>query len=574
MARETHNVGGNKAELRQWLDTRRKSLESSRLPFESLWRELRSNFEPYLGRALDPNNPDDRLASREDDKIYNTEPRILLHRMAAGLQSGITSQAQQWFRLRCRDTRLSEASTVRRWLDKSTEAVNALFARSNVYPALDQIYLHLGCFGNSAALALPDDEFGMHMHVIDEGAYWIAENRRGRIDTLLRRMEMTLSVAAAEFGVQLLPESEQERIKNGRHEDRLTVWHLIAPNDGKRFKGIPADSRPFVSVYWLEGKHNNDAEAGIVAIRSFGYNPIIAPRWFVFGSAYGIGCGQIGLSDAKQLQALEFDKLKLIEQEVDPSLIAPDSMKDEPIFSGPGGVTYYPEQGQRGSPAIGRLFDSRTQIDAILLAIQATEGRLARTFYSDLFAMLINLNMRPKQMTAREVQELASEKVALLGPILTRLNTDMLDPLVDAGFAIAAAQGLLPQAPDIIQGQDLRVEYVSSLHMEQQSATRLGGLIRLAEFTGAIAGFIPTVVDKLDGDQTIDIAAQVLVEHGVVRDDKAVAALREERARQQAAQEQQAAMAQQAKAVKDLSQSPVGQEGQTALDVAIQQPGV
>ncbi len=571
MARFRHKA--DPQDLRTWLDKRKQSLEAARTPFESLWRDIRLHYEPYLGKALIEGNPDERAAAREDEKIINTEPRILLHRMAAGLQSGITSQARQWFRLRCQDAKMSEAASVRAWLDRTTEAVNSMFNRSNVYPALDQIYLHLGCFGSSAALAMPDDETGMHVQVIDEGAYWFAENRRGRIDTLLRKIEMTLGNAAAEFGEGWLPTETAERIKNGRNEDRITIWNLVCPNDGhKRFADVPKE-RQFVSIYWADGRKEADGNAGIVAIRSFGYNPIIAPRWFVFGSAYGIGCGQIGLADAKQLQTLELDKLKMIEQEVDPAIVAPASMKDEPIYTGPGGVTYYPDTMQSGRPVVGRLFELRQQIEAVLLAITATEGRLSRTFYSDLFAMMINLNMRPKQMTAREVNELAAEKIALLGPILTRLNTDMLDPLVDAGFSILASSGELAEAPEEIQGQNLRVEYVSSLHMEQQSATRLSGLIRVAEFTGMMAQFVPTVVDKLDADQAVDIAAQTLAEHGVIRDDKTVAKIREERMRQQQAAEQRAvdaqSMANIAKAAKDLSQARIGTG--SALDAAIEQ---
>lgn len=571
MARFRHKA--DPQDLRTWLDKRKQSLEAARTPFESLWRDIRLHYEPYLGKALIEGNADERAAAREDEKIINTEPRILLHRMAAGLQSGVTSQARQWFRLRCQDAKMSEAASVRAWLDRTTEAVNSMFNRSNVYPALDQIYLHLGCFGSSAALAMPDDETGMHVQVIDEGAYWFAENRRGRIDTLLRKIEMTLGNAAAEFGEGWLPTETAERIKNGRNEDRITIWNLVCPNDGhKRFADVPK-GRQFVSIYWADGRKEADGNAGIVAIRSFGYNPIIAPRWFVFGSAYGIGCGQIGLADAKQLQTLELDKLKMIEQEVDPAIVAPASMKDEPIYTGPGGVTYYPDTMQSGRPVVGRLFELRQQIEAVLLAITATEGRLSRTFYSDLFAMMINLNMRPKQMTAREVNELAAEKIALLGPILTRLNTDMLDPLVDAGFSILASSGELAEAPEEIQGQNLRVEYVSSLHMEQQSATRLSGLMRVAEFTGMMAQFVPTVVDKLDADQAVDIAAQTLAEHGVIRDDKTVAKIREERMRQQQAAEQRAvdaqAMANTAKAAKDLSQARIGTG--SALDAAIEQ---
>lgn len=543
------------SKLKQWLTKRKASLENARTPVEGKWHDLRLYYEPYLGTALLSETPS-RDTGISDGKIINSEPRILLHRLAAGLQSGITSQAQQWFRLRAQDPDLNKYAAVRQWMDECTDIVSSLFARSNVYPALDQVYLHLGCFGTSSSIITPRAaEASMHMQVLDEGSYWIAQDRFGRVNTLLRRTEMTAASVAEEFGTGWTPEKLRQTLNEGRHEEPQIVWHLIFPNTGN-LPDVPA-GRSFASIYWIDA--NEEPNDGILAIRSFDYNPIVAPRWMVFNSAYGVGCGHIGLPDAKQLQAMEFDKLKVIEEEVDPPLMAPDTMKDEPIRTGPGGVTYYPAQiglnnaAQR--PGIGRLYDKQQKLEAILLGIDATEQRLARTFYSDLFALMISLNLKPKQMTAREVQELSAEKVALLGPILTRLNTDMLGPLVDAGFQIALQHGLIPDPPSSIQGAIMQIEYVSALHMERQAASRMGGIVRLAEFVGSMSPMVPTIVDKLNADKMVDVLAQSIPEHGVVRDQREVDEMRAERARMMQQEQEQQAAALYARAAKDLSQA-------------------
>ena len=185
--------------------------------------------------------------------------------------------------------------------------------------------------------------------------------------------------------------------------------------------------------------------------------------------------------------------------------------------------------------------------------------------------MMINLNLQPKPMTAREVNELSGEKVALLGPILTRLNNDLLNPLVDAVYAIAIDKGAVAEAPEMLQGQELKVEYVSSLHVEQAASSRLSGLYRIAEFTGALAQFKPNVVDKLDADEMLDVAAKVLVEHGVVLDDDEVQHIRAARAKQAQAAMQAEMQAKQmpamARAAKDLGQTPLGNGN--ALEAAL-----
>lgn len=561
----------NTNELRTWLNKRKSSLEKRRQPFEALWKELREYYEPTLGKGLLEGDPEQVASQRDDEKILNTTPRLLLHRMAAGLQSGITNQSRRWFNFAAIDKNLQEYAAVREWLDKTAEAVSSVMNRSNVYPALDQTYLHLGQFGTSAGIIYPDEEATVHVSMVDAGDYWLGDDKRGRVTSILERKSMTLDQIVEEFGKGWTPDRIHERIKQGRGDERETVLHLVQKHIRPDLVKDIAKDRKFMSIYWLDGQGRGDHNDGILAIRSFSYNPIIAPRWWTNNSVYGIGCGQLGLGDTKQLQQLEADKLRLVELEVDPPMQAPASMKGTPIETGAGGLSYYGDFQGKGAP-VTRLFETRQQIQGLLEAIASTEQRLRQTFYADLFALMINLNMRPKQMTAREVNELSSEKVALLGPILTRLNTDLLNPLVDAVFAIAIEQGLVEEAPPILQGQELKVEYVSSLHVEQAAASRLTGLYKIAEFTGMLAQIAPSAVDKLDVDQMVDVAATSLVEFGVVRDDKKVAALRQVRHEQEVQMAQAQAQAQQAKqmasAAKDLSQTPVGQGG-TALDAIL-----
>ena len=398
-------------ELRTWLNKRKSSLEQRRLPFESLWKDIREYYEPTLGKGLLEGDPEQVASQRDDEKILNTTPRLLLHRMAAGLQSGITNQSRRWFNFAALDNDLTEYSAVRQWLDSTAEAVSSAMNRSNVYPALDQTYLHLGQFGTAAGIIYPDDENTVHLRMIDCGNYWLGDDKRGRVTSVLERISMTLDQVVEEFGKGWTPDRIIERIKNGKGDERVTVWHLVQKHTRPDLIKDIAKDRKFMSIYWLDGQGRGDHNDGILAIRSFSYNPIIAPRWWTNNSVYGIGCGQLGLGDTKQLQQLEADKLRLVELEVDPPMQAPASMKGTPIETGAGGLSYYGDFQGKGAP-VTRLFETRQQIQGLLEAISATEQRLRQTFYADLFALMINLNMQPKQMTAREVNELSSEKVA------------------------------------------------------------------------------------------------------------------------------------------------------------------
>lgn len=584
--------------LSKWLRRRKASLEDARAPHEAKWKDIRLYFDPSLGRALlrhtDPNRA---AAPRDDDKLVNSYPRQLMRRLSAGLQSGITNPAREWFKLSGRSTASREREG-RNYLDRATETLQSVISASNVYPALALMYCQLAAFGTACALLVPDEESVLRLIVLDCGAYWIAENRRGSVDVLLRRSAYTVEQVVLEYGLEVLPDRIKTKWDHGRLDEYVTVWNYIAPiesmpeNVRPLLEGTNDDGARFVSVHWMDDK----AGDGILAVRRFFYNPIICPRWTLSqGGPYGTGVGEHALGDLKQLQMLEIAKLKIVEQEVDPAMIAPETMKGMPIDTGPGGISYYKELlgqgGMGGNIPVQRLFETRESLEAVLRAIEDLRIRLDQECYADLFAMMLNLDQRQgsREMTAAEVNELASEKVSLLGPILTQLNTDLLDPLVNGVFMICYdkaqeemaltgedASGLA-SPPSSLLDTEFEVEYQSSIHVAQQSTTRLAGFIQLQQFVGSWMQIDSQCADALDIDGIIQTAAETMHEYGCVRSKKEIDEVRGGRA---AAQEQQMRLAQQQQRIdsakaqseiaRNLAQAKVAQ-GATAFDAV---PGV
>ncbi len=599
----------------EWAETVKTDLQKARRPLEGLWRDIRLNFEPTLGRALDENrNLDEDAAKRDDEKIINSKPRDVVGRLASGLQSGITNQARQWFRLvqvgAPSDTHLD--SKTRRALDEATEVLQGTIASSNIYTALISMYMRIGQFGTACALLLPDEDSVVRLDVLDEGAYWVAQDRRGRVCTLLRRAEWTVRQLVDEFG-DAVPESVRRDFEEGRAGEYRRCWNLVLPTIE-----VPRNQRrafgefPFASLYWIEAEASNT----MLAQRGYLYNPIIAPRWSQpTDSTYGLGLGQMALGDAKELQTLELSKLKVVAAEADPPMAAPESMRTTGgVNLNPGAVNYF--SAGLGGQSAGHIpiqpIDQRPKrLDEIEATIATQEQRLGRLFYEDLFAMLLQIQMGAgkRQMTATEVTELASEKIALLGPILTRLNHDMLDPLVGGVYTLChmdAVQRLDEIAGTEIIGYgwggqevskaaeryrkllevdnlDITVEYQSTLHAEQQSSTRMMGVLHTLEFAGLVSQYDQQAIDNLDTDEAIRIAARSYMEFGIIRDQKDVDTIREGRAQmaqqQMEAQQQQMKLAQaesqariqaqQAKMMKDI------QDAQAASGAnAFQEPGL
>lgn len=564
--------------LRGKLAKRASSMKSARVPHESVWKDIAANYEPMFGRPLSGLGADlaDVYGSRNDDAIINSQPRTALSRLGAGMHGGITSPSSQWFRLSVEHAQTKERPDAKGWLDEVTRGMAAVFAQSNIYTVLHQMYLHCGAFGTAAALLVPDKEHVMHMIMLDEGAYWVGTDNRERPATLLRAFVFTAEQIEEEFGDRAVAEdvAVKTALDTDRREQKFVIWNLVTPNGGGLDVPDIDKGMPYLSLYWREGSPTET----MLDIRGYGFNPIMAPRWHILAGAYGYGPGHVALGDAKELQKLESDLLQAIAKSVDPPVTVPESMRDEPINTFPGAVTYRRDGG--ASPdhrqSVAPLYEMRLDIGALREQIQVVEERISRAFFTDLFAMLLQLSTRPKQMTAREVNELSQEKMSLIGPVLTRMNTDLLDPLIDAAFAIMFEAGLFPEVPEVLQGMPLTVRYVSILHTEQQSSSRLGSMIKLIDFGAMVAQLDPSCADKIDTLQAIDEAADVLdVPAGVVRSDEVVDRMRQERVEEQQAQQMAAAAAAapgMARAARDLSETRTGQG--SALDGVLERSGV
>ncbi len=225
---------------------------------------------------------------------------------------------------------------------------------------------------------------------------------------------------------------------------------------------------------------------------------------------------------------------------VDPPLNVPVEMRNKGVASIPGGINYY-TQANGARPGITPAHEvNGTMLSPLLEDEEQIRGRINRFMFADLFLMLANSDRR--QITAREIEERHEEKLLMLGPVLERLNSEFLNRLIDRVFGIMLRAGLIPEPPEVLQGQTLKTEYISVLAQAQKQVA-LGGVDNFLMRVGQIAQMSPSSLDKVDFDQVIDETGEMLgVSPRIIRSDEDVAAQRE----QQANQAQMQAMAQMA----------------------------
>lgn len=501
-----------------------KTLYDDASTWRSHWLDVAHYIAPNSGLYLAGDMEVDQSGEKRMTYIYNNTAGGALRVLASGMHGGLTSPSRPWFQLGLLDPDWDDDYVVRWWLDETRKRMLQVFARSNFYQSIHALYYENGAFGTAAMLVEEDFDTVIRCRVLTIGEYLLSQDSRYRPDTMWRRIAMTARQLADQFGEDKLTNDERDCYNKRNEVKRFNVIHVIRPRQAwGRVSPLP-DGMTYESIYFREDGSENE---GI--LREGGYRsiPFFAPRWDVVGAdVYGRSPGMTALPDVKQLQKMEEDKLRALEKEIDPPLKASAATKSNGVTIIPGTVTFSDDPANYG-PA----YQIKVAMDHITMERIEVELRIRREFFSDLFLSILSTG---KQMTATEVAERHDEKLLLLGPTLERLQSELLDPVIDRVFNIMLERGLLPPPPMNLAGQEIKVEFVSLL-AQAQKLVGVNAINQLAGFAGFIAGVQPDVLDKLNTDEALSEYAKIVgVPPQVLRDDKAVAEIRRQRAQQQA----------------------------------------
>ena len=533
------------------------TVERCRARFEELKRERSSWMDHWeeISEVLLPRNgrffvADNNKGHKKHQKILDNTGTRALRTLSGGMMAGLTSPARPWFRLTTLNPELDEAYSVKVWTSRVTQLMQMVFARSNLYRALHTAYEELGAFGTSATVIVDDFERVVHASPLTVGEYCIAQDARGRVEALYREFRLTAAAVAHEFGYENCSSAVQKMIDNGNYDEWVTIINAIEPRD-MRDPGNPSNlNMPWRSIYFEEAQNEGDGRNHCLRETGFPHFPALCSRWLVTGGdVYGASPGMEALGDLNQLQREQLYKGQAIAYQVNPPLVLPYEFKDEESSTLPGGHIFVAStsSAQTVRPAV----QVNMPIDGLLLDLQDIRTRINEAFYKDIFLMLTVTG--GDRMTATEVAERHEEKMLMLGPVLDRLNNEMLDPLISLVFDRLVELDMLPPIPEELQGVDLNVEYISILAQAQKAITT-NAVDRFTNSLGVLAAMRPEVLDKFDVDYWADYYADALgVDPRLIVPGSKVALIRQQRAQAQAQQQQLANVQQMAATAKDLS---------------------
>ena len=516
-----------KTDLTKTIMARFDRLKTGRQNWETHWQEVADYMQPRKADVTRTRSKGDKRT----ELIFDSSPIQAVELLAASLHGMLTNPSTPWFSLRYKDEGLDSDDEAKLWLEGVTDTMYTAFNRSNFQQEIFELYHDLITFGTAAMFIEEDQNDLLKFSTRHINEIYITENDKGRIDTVYRKFKITLRAAAQQFGNNL---SEEARNKVEKDPfDEIDILHAVYPRQDFNPNKKDKQNMEFESVY-VEYKNGNELSVG-----GFVEFPFVVPRYLKAShEIYGRSPAMTALPDVKMLNEMSKTTIKAAQKQVDPPLLVPDDGFLLPVRTVPGGLNFYRS-------------GTRDRIEPLNIGANNPLGlnmeEQRRTAIRNVFYVDQLLLQQGPQMTATEVIQRNEEKMRLLGPVLGRLQSELLKPMIDRCFAILLRNNQFAQAPEFLSGQDIEIEYVSPL-AKAQKGTELSSITRAIEILGSLANVAP-VFDYINFDALVKHVADLVgVPQKVLKLQSQVNAEREAQAAQAEQQQQMMQMQQAAEA--------------------------
>lgn len=479
-------------------------LEREKQNWNNLWQTVSDYVMPILG-----NFTNKRTQGMEiNKKIFDDTPTIAAEMLAASLHGSLTNPSVEWFNLTVKDNvGQGEATYLEDVKDAVATAINA--PEAGFATNIHEVYRDLTVLGTGCLyLTWNEEEEALRFQAIPLEQICIDEDAVGNISEVHRKFHWTIDKIEEIFGVEAIPESI--RLKNDNN-DKYTIVHTV------RRKKIN-DEKPFESIYWMP-------EEGVILSTSSYYEmPYFVPRWSKASTEmYGRSPAINSLADIRMLQELMKETIISVQLSNRPPLLVPNDDTHNPIDIYPNALIRY----RNGQAPQALQLGNRP--DTAFSFMQDLRDRIRHAFYVD----ALSFEASP-QKTATEIIQRVSERNKLMLPIMARLQTDLLEPMVIRAYKLLERHGMLPEIPQNITQID--VEYTGTLAMAQKTS-QLERYLSLIQYAAPFIQLNPNDARMIDTEAVIRDISDGLGVKFAVKDHNVIEEA--DMAQAQQAQEQQ-----------------------------------
>lgn len=522
-------------------------LESERGNMLSYWQDMANFCLPRKAFVTTERENNQRLNFHH---IFDSTAIRGLNTMASGFSSHLTNPSSKWFNLATRNRAFMKSKDVRLWFKNVEDEIYSTLNSSNFNSVIQEFYSASGCFGTDAVYSQEDLKDRVRFFNIPIKETLIEEDESGRISRVHRIFDYTIQQAWDRWGTVAGEEVTKGIKESTRFNKTMTFVHSVYPRDDRVAGKKDSVNLPYASAWMVKKSKHLISEGG------YEENPYAVGRFYKeSGEKWGYSPAMNVLADIKMLNAEKRTLIRAAMKIVDPPHLLPSRGFMLPFNLNPAASNYY-------DPALKtdmyKAIETKGNIAIGIEMIQDVKKDIEEGFFVPLFRAFADIT---KQMTIPEVQRRIAENMVLLGPVVGRFTQEVFDPIITRVFNILWRNGFLPPPPAIIQEEELDVIYVSQLALAQRQQ-EVNSIETFLNDVGAMSQFIPSVLDKIDGDKAVDIIAEVKsVNPEIVRSSEIVEKIRIKRAEQEAQSLQLAQLQQGAGIAKDVASAEKDLQG-------------
>jgi len=443
------------------------ALWTVRKTVESTWDLIEKFVVPIRGgKFFQSQTSEHEIDWRRGRDVFDSTAVLACNILASSVHGALTNPSNRWFGLRFRQDSLNIVDSAKEWLQACSEVIWHALQESDFNLQINEAYLDLVSFGTACLIEEAESELewkGLDFSTLPIRGVYFEPDHKGNILMFYRRHEWTALQIVSKFGEDEVPDHIKEKAKTPAQADnKLTVIMAIYPRKGKEkadtTKLLKPKDRPFESKFILHSTTEMLGKEG-----GFYEMPAFLPRWQkASGSMWGYSPATIALSDVMTLNTMVEQRLAAAAKVIDPPSLVTERGLMSDLDLSPGGHTVVRDKNAITPYESGARFEVADQL------IMDYRANINKTFLVD----RLELKESPA-MTATEVNARFDLMQRLLGPVFGRLQTDLLDPLIERTFRILLRGGQLPEMPqEVLDSKgDLNVDYIGPMARAQKSDT-------------------------------------------------------------------------------------------------------
>jgi hypothetical protein len=512
---------------------RYSKMYADRSTFDELWQEVVEYICPWRQNIV---TRDETQGRQRTERIFDsTAPQALVVATSA-VHSASTPNTLKWFSLMARDEAVNRERAVQLWLTDTRDRVLRALNQSNFDSEIQEVYADLLAFGTAALDIREDDpdETGIFSGLIFQahqpGTFTVAEGRMGTVDTVFRELRMSIASAASRWGLEALSPKAQEKFEDHPDEELCILW-VTVPREGVKVAPpdtvLPPEERPFAE-FVIELESFRGGTTGHL-IRKTGAHelPVVAPRWRkMSGETYGRGPGIDVMPDVRTLNRAIKLRLEAWVLAVAPPVATRDRGVIGEVRLKPFGRTNVRERGDIEPLLLGSNFDvANFQEETIRRSIRSG-------FFIDQIQFTGSKGDTPISATEAAFRFQTMQRI--LGPVASRIQTELLAPIVSRVMRLMLRQGAILPPPLELSGSALDLVFEGPLARVQRS-TDVEAINQFLAMLFPVAEVHPDVLARVDFGEVVQVLAEATgVPQRILRDEQETAAILQQQRQQQA----------------------------------------